>query len=57
MCLKIYKLDPEKLLSASGLRWQATLTTDIDMLLMVEKGIRRGNVTLFIDLHKLITNT
>ena len=51
MCLKIYELDPAKFLSAPGLAWQASLKktkikldllTDIDMLLMVEKGIRRG---------------
>ena len=48
MCLKIHHLDPEKFLSAPGLAWQAALKkselklellTDIDMLLMVEKGI------------------
>ena len=51
MCLEIYELDPVKFLSAPGLIWEATLKntkvkldflTDIDMLLMVEKGIRRG---------------
>ena len=51
MCLKIYKLDPAKFLSAPGLAWQAALKktkvkldrlTDINMLLMVEKGITRG---------------
>ena len=51
MCLKIYQLDPAKLLSALGLAWQAALkrtkvkldlSTDIDMLLMVQKGIRGG---------------
>ena len=51
MCLKIYHLDPIKFLSAPGLVWQAALKktevklellTDIDMLLMVEKGIRGG---------------
>ena len=50
-CLKIYKLDPPKSLSAPGLAWQVALTktkvkldilTDIDTLLMVEKGIRGG---------------
>ena len=50
MCLKIYQLDPAKFLSAPGLAWQAALKktkvkldllTDTDMLLMVEKGIRR----------------
>ena len=50
-CLKIYKLDPAKFLSAPGLAWQAALKrtkvkldllTDIDMSLMVEEGIRGG---------------
>ena len=46
--LKIYELDPAKLLSAPGLAWLAALKntknlfTDIDMLLMVEKRIRGG---------------
>ena len=47
-CIEIYKLDPAHFLSAPGLAWQAylkktgvelELLTDIDMLLMVEKGI------------------
>ena len=51
MCINIYELDPAKFLSAPGLAWQAALKktkvkldllTDIDMLLMVEKGIRGG---------------
>ena len=51
MCLEIYKLDPAKFLSATGLAWQAALKktnikldllTDIDVLLMVEEGIRGG---------------
>ena len=51
MCLKIYQLDPAKFLSTPGLAWQAAfkknkvklyLLSDIDMLLMVEKGIRVG---------------
>ena len=51
MCLKFNHLDLVKFLSASGLAWQAALKktkwkleslTDIDMLLMVEKGIRGG---------------
>ena len=51
MCLEIYELDPAKFLSAPGLAWQAAfkktkvkldVLTDIDMLLMVEKGIRGG---------------
>ena len=49
MLLKIYCLDLVKFLSALGLAWKAALKkievklellTDIDMLLMVEKGIR-----------------
>ena len=52
MCLEIYELVPANFLSAPGLAWQATLKktkvkldllTDIDMLLMVEKG-RRGGI-------------
>ena len=48
---KMYHLDPVKFFSAPGLAWQAALKktevklellTDIDMLLMVEKGIRGG---------------
>ena len=53
MCLKIYQLDPAKCLSDPGLVWQAALKktevevklellTDIDLLLIVKKGIRRG---------------
>ena len=51
MCLEIYKLDPVKILSVPGLAWQAVLKktkekldllTDLDMLLMVEKGISGG---------------
>ena len=51
MCLKIYHLDPVKFLSVPGLALQAALEktkvklellTDIDPLLMVEKGIRGG---------------
>ena len=48
-CIEIYELDPAHFLSAPGLAWQACLKktevelevlTDIDMLLIVEKGIR-----------------
>ena len=51
MCLKIYYLDLVKVISAPGLAWKAALNktevksellTDIDMLLMVEKGVRVG---------------
>ena len=47
----MYKLDPTHFLSAPGLAWQACLKkagveleliTNVDMLLMVEKGIRDG---------------
>ena len=51
MCIKVYELDPAHFLSAPGLPWQACLNktevklellADVDMLLMVEKGIRGG---------------
>ena len=51
MFIKIYEFDLAKFLSAHGLAWQTASKnaevkleqlTDIDMLLMVEKGIRRG---------------
>ena len=51
ICLKIYKLDLAKFLSAPGLAWQAALKKtkvkldlliNISMLLMVEKGIKEG---------------
>ena len=50
-CIEIYELDPAHFLSAPGLAWQTCLKktkvelellTNIDMLLMVEKGIRGG---------------
>ena len=50
-CIEIYELDPAHFLSALELAWQACLKktkvnlellTDIDILLMVEKGIRGG---------------
>ena len=50
-CIEIYELDPAHFLSAPRLAWQACLKktrvnlellADIDMLLMVEKGIRGG---------------
>ena len=56
MCLEIYLLDPAKLPSASALVSQAALEktklelellTDIYMLLMVEKGIRGWNMSLY----------
>ena len=48
-CIEIYELDPACFLSAPALAWQACLKktgvelellTDIDMLLMIGKGIR-----------------
>ena len=51
MCLEIYELDLAKVISVPGLAWHVALKkakvkldllTDIDMLLMVEKGIRGG---------------
>ena len=54
ICLAIYDSDPVNFVSAPGLAWQAALKkkkvklellTDIDMLLMVEKGIRGGTCT------------
>ena len=51
MCLDIYEFDPLYFVSAPGLAWQAglkktkvelELLTDIDMVLMIEKGIRDG---------------
>ena len=65
MCLEKYELDPALFLTAPGLAWQTVLKktkvkldllTDIDMLLIVEKGITEEYVTLFIDMQKLITN-
>ena len=51
MYIKVYELDPAHFLTAPGLAWQACLKkteaklellTDVDMLRMVEKGIRGG---------------
>ena len=51
-CIEIYEVDPAYFLSAPVLAWQACfkkkagikleLLTNVDMLLMVEKGIRGG---------------
>ena len=66
MSLEIYEVDSGKFLSAPGLPWQAALKNteakldligDIDVLLMVEKGIKEEYVSLFINMRKLITNT
>ena len=52
--LKIYHLDSVKLLSAPALAWRAKKTevklellTDIDMLIMVERGIKEGILNFF----------
>ena len=51
LCLNTHKLDPAYFLSLPGLAWQACLKhsgikleliSDIDMLLMLEEGIRGG---------------
>ena len=51
ICLENYKLDPAHYFTAPGLSWDACLKmtnvklellTNVDMLLMVERGIRRG---------------
>ena len=65
VCLEIYDIDPAKFLSAPGLAWKVALkktkvkldlSTDFDILFMVEKGIR-GEIShpLFINMQKLIT--
>ena len=51
MCIKVQELDPGHVLFAPGLAWKACLNktevklellTDVDMFLMVEKGMRGG---------------
>ena len=48
ICLEIFELDPAKFISAPRVTWsrktgvELDLLTDIDMLLMVEKGIGGG---------------
>ena len=63
-CVEIYELDPAHFLSATGLAWQACLKktklklellTDIDMLLMVEKGITDG-ISQTIHRHAKVNN-
>ena len=57
-CIEIYELDSAHFLSASGLAWQACLKitsaelellTDVDMMLMVKKGIRGG---IYLAIHR-----
>ena len=66
MCVKRFELDSAKFLSDSGLAWQAALkktrikfdlSTDIDMLLMIEKGISRGICHTIYDMQNLKTIT
>ena len=63
-CIEIFELDPAHFLSAPGLAWQAylkkekvelELLTNIDMLLMVEKGIR-GRICQAIHRHAKANN-
>ena len=65
MCLKTCKLDPANFLSAPWLAWQAVfentkvkidLLSDIDTLLMVEKGIRGRKCHFIYGMQKLVTN-
>ena len=53
-CIEMYELDPAHFLSSPGLAWQACLKkagirlellTNVDMLLMVEKGIQGRNTS------------
>ena len=64
MCLEIYELDPTRFLTAPGLAWEAVLQknkvrldhlTEIDMLLMVKKGIR-GGIFDVIHIHAKVNN-
>ena len=65
-CTEIYGLDPSYFYTAPGLAWQACfkkadvkleLLIDIDMLMMVEKGIRGGICQSTNRLLKKIINT
>ena len=64
--IRVLKYNPEKCFSPPGLAWQAAfkkaklkldLLADIDMLLMVEKGIMRGRCHSFYRYAKAMTNT
>ena len=64
-CIEIYKLDPTHFLSEPRLAWQAflkktkvelELLTDIDMLLMVEKGTSGGICQAIHSMLKQIMN-
>ena len=64
-CIEIYELDPAHFLSVLGLAWQACLKKtkvnlellpNIDMLLMVEKGLRVEFVKQHIGMLKQTIN-
>ena len=64
--LRYANLDPAHFISALELAWQAALQktkvklqwlTDIDILLMIEKGVRGVNVMLLIDMWRLVKDT
>ena len=64
-CIEIDKLDPAHFLSTPGLAWQAglkntwvklELLTDLDMLLMVEEGIRGECVKQYVSMQKQTIN-
>ena len=65
-CIEIYEPDPAHFLSVPALAWQACLKkrevqldlfTNIDMLLMVEKGIWVEYVMQYIDMLKQVIST
>ena len=65
-CLEYYGLDLCHYFSSPGLSWGAMLKmtgieleviTDIDMHLFIEKGMRRGILTLLKNIVKQIINT
>ena len=62
----MYGPDSDHIIFTLELAWQAALKntkvkldllTDIDMFIMVEKGIKVEYVILFVDMRKLIINT
>ena len=66
MCFEIQELDSARFLSAPGLALKAALKktkvkldllTDMDVTLMVQKVLEEEDVTVFINMKKLITNT
>ena len=65
-CIETYGLDPSYFLSAPGLAWQACLTktnvnlelsTDVDMLLMIESELEVECANQYEDMLKQIINT